>query len=720
MEWSNESFRSQTFLIFGLMTLLVSIGISMDAVLEIDAAFVRGRNAVHAQDAYHQLEIRVKDWALRNSAGPNRPTLGSIEESDPQIAESIDKLIRQTQLINPRGQFDGLSFELRTTYRHLQNLDGSPNLSYLAKFDSILESMSDKRHEQLSALGSAISGVINRLIYWSISSVIIAILLILMAINLKRREDLTKVGTIRALQKLKDAADSASLMKSKFLSTVSHELRTPLNAIIGLSDILASQEMKASEKTLVRTIQQSGKTLLRIINDILDFSKIESGQIQLIQNRFSLVEVFNQILLSLSPQASKKSINLNYYIDPEVPAEVVSDPERLTQVLYNLIGNAIKFTQIGSVILWTNVVAKSPHLCVLEFSVQDTGIGMTPNEITNLFHPFTQLKHSGTSGELGSGLGLSISQSIIEAMGSHIEVVSQLHHGTRFFFRMKFTEFSNSTLTSKPTFRALGIENRIGDVLPLALDRKIRVLVAEDNPTNQIVAQTMLDKMGVEAVIVSNGQEALETLSEFKNFDLILMDCQMPVLDGFEATRILRQQGNDIQIIALTANAFEEHQKKCFEVGMDAFVSKPIEFFQLREALLNLIKPQSILDDQVLEKLKASIGDENQKKVINTFLGTTPIFKKQFEQAVKDQDLSKMNSLGHKLKGSAKTIGAVELAQVCEKVEKTSDRSTLMTLSEKLQCHLLAVESNLNEYLLKQTQQIQPAQNIHQGSSLPL
>lgn len=714
MDWYNESFRSQTFLIFGLMTLLVSIGISMDAVLEIDAAFVRGRDAVHAQDAYDHLEIQVKDWALKNTTQPQPPYFVSIEESNPEITESLDRLIRQTQLINTLGQFDGMTDKLRSSYAHLQNVDGSPNLTNLAKFDSVLESMSAKKHEQLNALGYAVAAVINRLIYWSISSVIIAIILILAAINLKRREDLTKVGTIRALQNLKDEADSASLMKSKFLSTVSHELRTPLNAIIGLSDILASMEMKPSEKTLVRTIQQSGKTLLRIINDILDFSKIESGKIQLIQNRFSLVEVFNQILLSLSPQASKKSINLNYYIDPEVPSEVVSDPERLAQVLYNLIGNAIKFTHVGSVILRTNVVAKSPHLCVLEFSVQDTGIGMTPHEVTNLFHPFTQLKHSGTSGELGSGLGLSISQSIIEAMGSHIEVVSQPHHGTRFFFRMKFTEFSNSTLTSKPTFRALGIENRIGDVLPLALDRKIRVLVAEDNTTNQIVAQAMLDKMGVEAVIVSNGQEALETLSEFRNFDLILMDCQMPVLDGFETTRILRQQGNYTPIIALTANAFEEHQKKCFEVGMDAFVSKPIEFFQLRDALLSLIKPQTTLDIQVLEKLRASIGAENQKKVINAFLGTTTNLKKQFEQAAKDLDLSKMNALGHKLKGSAKTIGAIELAQVCEKLEKTTNQSALMALSGRVQSHLLAVESNLNEYLLQPMQLVQPSQPIDQ------
>lgn len=711
MELYTESFRSQTFLIFGLMTLLVSIGISMDAVLEIDSAFVRGRNAVHAQDAYDHLEIQVKDWALRNAVGPKPPYFKSIDDSNPEITESLEKLIKQTQLINPLGQFDGLTTKLRNSYAHLQNADGSPNLANLAKFDSILESMSAKKSEQLSALGSAITGVINRLIYWSISSVIIAILLILMAINLKRREDLTKVGTIRALQKLKDEADSASLMKSKFLSTVSHELRTPLNAIIGLSEILSSMDMRDSEKTLVRTIQQSGKTLLRIINDILDFSKIESGKIQLIQNRFSLVEVFNQILLSLSPQASKKSINLNYYIDPEVPAEVVSDPERLAQVLYNLIGNAIKFTHIGSVILRANVVGKSPHLCILEFSVQDTGIGMTPNEIKNLFHPFTQLKQSGANGELGSGLGLSISQSIIEAMGSHIEVVSQPHHGTRFFFRLKFTEFSHSTLTSKPTFRGSGIENRIGEVLPLALDRKIRVLVAEDNPTNQIVAQAMLDKMGVEAVIVSNGQEALETLSKFQNFDVILMDCQMPILDGFETTNVLRQQGSQIPIIALTANAFEEHQKKCFEVGMNAFVSKPIEFFQLREALMNLIKPRSTLDNEVLEKLKASIGDENQKKVINAFLGTTPTFKQQLQQAFKDQDLSKMNSLGHKLKGSAKTIGATELAQVCEKVEKTTDRSSLIPLTEALQSQLMAVEQNLSDYLLRQAQQ------IHQGSS---
>ena len=696
MEMFKAKLRSQLLLIFGLVALLFSIVISLDAVFEINTAFLDRKNSVEAQDAYDNLKIQLKDWALDNNT--NKTLDDSTEIIYVLNTNVISALDQALDLASRSGDQHELLKQLRNQFIQLSSNQKITGIHPLKQIDTVIDSMSKNERSRFDYHSETIASSVNRLIYWSITSVVIAIVLIGLAIYSKRDEDRIKILTIQNLQMMKDAADSASVLKSKFLSTVSHELRTPLNGIIGLSDILVSSQLNIAEQKLAKTIQQSGKTLLRIINDILDFSKIESGKLELVDSSFSIVDVFNQVLLTLSPQAAKKSIHINYEIDPAVPSEIAADFERLSQVLFNLVGNSIKFTQIGSVVLRAKVSQKTENLCAIVFSVQDTGIGLSDEQKKDLFKPFTQLKKTGTTGEPGTGLGLSISQSIVEAMNGKIEVTSLLGQGSQFSFELKFSEFSKEPLKYIPTFRASGLENESLAVPPIKVSHRLVALVAEDNPTNQIVAQSLLERLGIESVVVSNGEEVLAALSENSHFDFILMDCQMPLLDGFETTRILRQKGNTIPIIALTANAFDDDQKRCLDAGMSSFISKPVDFFLLRDVISKSLQAGSILDKKILEKLSQAIGPDNQKKVILSFLNSMENFESEIREASEQKDITKLNRLGHKLKGSSKAVGAKSLSETSETLENSTDLNTAIHLCDLIIKNIKETAIELRSY----------------------
>ena len=696
MEMLKAKLRSQLLLIFGLVALLFSIVISLDAVFEINTAFLDRKNSVEAQDAYDNLKIQLKDWALDNNT--NKTLDDSTEIIYVLNTNVISALDQALDLASRSGDQHELLKQLRNQFIQLSSNQKITGIHPLKQIDTVIDSMSKNERSRFDYHSETIASSVNRLIYWSITSVVIAIVLIGLAIYSKRDEDRIKILTIQNLQMMKDAADSASVLKSKFLSTVSHELRTPLNGIIGLSDILVSSQLNIAEQKLAKTIQQSGKTLLRIINDILDFSKIESGKLELVDSSFSIVDVFNQVLLTLSPQAAKKSIHINYEIDPAVPSEIAADFERLSQVLFNLVGNSIKFTQIGSVVLRAKVSQKTENLCAIVFSVQDTGIGLSDEQKKDLFKPFTQLKKTGTTGEPGTGLGLSISQSIVEAMNGKIEVTSLLGQGSQFSFELKFSEFSKEPLKYIPTFRASGLENESLAVPPIKVSHRLVALVAEDNPTNQIVAQSLLERLGIESVVVSNGEEVLAALSENSHFDFILMDCQMPLLDGFETTRILRQKGNTIPIIALTANAFDDDQKRCLDAGMSSFISKPVDFFLLRDVISKSLQAGSILDKKILEKLSQAIGPDNQKKVILSFLNSMENFESEIREASEQKDITKLNRLGHKLKGSSKAVGAKSLSETSETLENSTDLNTAIHLCDLIIKNIKETAIELRSY----------------------
>jgi signal transduction histidine kinase/CheY-like chemotaxis protein len=366
----------------------------------------------------------------------------------------------------------------------------------------------------------------------------------------------------------------ASRTKSEFVANISHEIRTPLNGILGLVHLVSKTPLTAEQRDLVARVRASSQTLLAVINQVLDFSKIEAGALVLDEVVFRVEDVVRNALAVLSGRAEEKGLDLGLRLPPDVPKAVVGDPLRLGQVLLNLVGNGVKFTERGAVEVSVDVAARDADGVTLRFAVRDTGIGMTPAEADKVFTPFVQADGSTTRRYGGTGLGLVISRRLVELMGGELSVESAPGAGSTFVFSVRLSVAREVLAPASPP---AGAARGAGPGAALA---GTRLLVVEDNHVNQEVTKAILESEGAAVQIAANGREAtLAFAAEGARFDVILMDVQMPIMDGYEATRVIRRdpRGGGVPVIAMTGHAFDSEKERCLAAGMSDYIPKPMD-----------------------------------------------------------------------------------------------------------------------------------------------
>ncbi|MDT8443430.1 MAG: ATP-binding protein, partial [Desulfuromonadales bacterium] len=387
----------------------------------------------------------------------------------------------------------------------------------------------------------------------------------------------------------KEKAEQATLAKSRFLANMSHEIRTPLIGVLGMSDLLRRKNLTEQDQQLVETIYQSGEALLTILNDILDISKVEAGRLVIDAVPVDLVRLAEDVTRLMAVTAHGKGVEVVLDIALDLPP-VAGDPVRIRQVLLNLIGNAVKFTEVGKVTVLLSATARPAEgLCDCLFVIRDTGVGIPEEAQSRIFDSFDQGDSSTTRKYGGTGLGLTIAKELIRLMGGELAVESRLGEGSTFSVQLPLALCQQSELplsTTRPAEPPGSLEMVSSAVMAPVASGGRRVLLAEDNPTTQNLISILLQQMGLELVIVDNGQEAIDFLLNEK-VDLILMDCQMPYLDGLEATSQLRAQGLLTPVVvALTAYARAEDEQQCLTAGMNDFLSKPFRQAELRDVLI--------------------------------------------------------------------------------------------------------------------------------------
>ncbi|MFH2047735.1 MAG: response regulator [Pseudomonadota bacterium] len=544
--------------------------------------------------------------------------------------------------------------------------------------------------------------------------------------------------TIEELEKTKIKTEQANKAKSEFISNISHELKTPLNAIIGLTDLALKNDLTPKLKDYLEKISISSGSLLVIINDILDFSKIEAGKLDIESVKFQLNDVVKNLTSLISNESAKKEINFTVEIEPNVPQTLIGDHLRLEQILANLANNAVKFTPQGEIILHANLLDEIEDGVNIKFSVRDTGIGMDPFLVPTLFDAFTQADGATSRKYGGTGLGLAICERLVNMMGGRIWVESSLGKGSTFYFTAYFKIIKNKEeLCYKSCAGLPEIKKPAPDNLNNEILQKIagtHILIVEDNLINQQIVQEVLENDGFRVTVANNGKEAINALKVLM-FDAVLMDIQMPEMDGYEAIRIIRKDKRfkDLPVISMTAYDRKGDKEKCLKAGMNEYLSKPIDHDQLLSTLGKWIKPGKEkaavhIIPQTSEKREGEFLPEKMQGIdlesgLKRVGGNKKLFKKillqfasEFKNAsermrdiIRKGDIEDGECLAHNIKGVSSNISAYELQSAIIKLEtafKQSDRGNFVSLLSDFDKSLHQVLSSIAKLENNDTAQI--------------